>query len=139
MKKIILYGRKVVGGYAEGEAMVTRDTISGWGGVNPLEGTIIEKRHDLIGQSFKEKVLVFPAAKGSSGWSNAFHVSRLAGTAPKALIVKHITSKSALGSVVMHIPTVTDLDQNPLDVITNGDWVKINADNGTVEVIKHKN
>jgi len=139
MKKIILYGRKVVGGYAEGEAMVTRDTISGWGGVNPLEGTIIERRHDLIGQSFKGKVLVFPAAKGSSGWSNAFHVSRLARTAPKALIVKHITSKSALGSVVMHIPTVTDLDQNPLDVITNGDWVKINADNGTVEVIKHKN
>lgn len=140
MKRIILYGRKVVGGYAEGEAIVTRDTISGWGGMNPLEGTIIiERRHELRDQSFKGKVLVFPAAKGSSGWSNAFHVTRLAGTAPKALIIKHITSKSALGAVVMHIPTVTDLNQNPLDVITNGDWVKINADNGTIEVIKQKN
>jgi len=139
MKRIILYGRKVVGGYAEGEAIVTRDTISGWGGMNPLEGTIIERRHELRGQSFKGKVLVFPAAKGSSGWSNAFHVTRLAGTAPKALIINHITSKSALGAVVMHIPTVTDLNQNPLDVITSGDWVKINADNGTIEVIKQKN
>ena len=28
---ITLHGRKVVGGYAEGEALVTNDTISGWG------------------------------------------------------------------------------------------------------------
>ena len=33
--KIILRGRKVVGGCAEGEALVTRDTISGWGGIDP--------------------------------------------------------------------------------------------------------
>jgi predicted aconitase with swiveling domain len=29
----------VVGGCAEGEAIVTRDTISGWGGINEREGT----------------------------------------------------------------------------------------------------
>ncbi len=28
--KIVLRGRKVVGGCAEGEAIVTSDTISGW-------------------------------------------------------------------------------------------------------------
>ncbi len=28
---IVLKGRKVVGGVAEGEALVTRQTISGWG------------------------------------------------------------------------------------------------------------
>jgi hypothetical protein len=37
--RIALRGRKVVGGYAEGEAIVTRDTISGWGGINEREGT----------------------------------------------------------------------------------------------------
>ena len=31
---VVLQGRKVVGGVAEGEALVTRQTISGWGGVN---------------------------------------------------------------------------------------------------------
>ena len=30
----MLHGRKVVGGVVEGEALVTRETISGWGGVN---------------------------------------------------------------------------------------------------------
>ncbi len=29
--------------------------------------------------SFKDKVLVFPGAKGSSGWSAYFHMTRLNG------------------------------------------------------------
>ncbi|HXA91967.1 MAG TPA: DUF126 domain-containing protein, partial [Steroidobacteraceae bacterium] len=82
----MLRGRKVVGGCAEGEALVTRQTISGWGGVDAMSGTVIETRHELRGQSFKDRVLVFPGAKGSSGWSVVFHVARLAGTAPKAMI-----------------------------------------------------
>jgi hypothetical protein len=37
MMKIVLHGRKVVGGRAEGEALVTREAIPGWGGVNPVQ------------------------------------------------------------------------------------------------------
>ncbi|MBT3991887.1 MAG: hypothetical protein HOG95_07410 [Rhodospirillaceae bacterium] len=46
-----------------------------------------------------------------------------------------MTTKVALGVVVMRTPTVTDLDQNPLEVIKTGGWVKVDADNGIVEVI----
>jgi len=133
---IVLRGRKVVGGVAEGEALVTRETISGWGGVNPMQGTIIETRHELRGQSFKDKILVFPGAKGSSGWSVVFHTTRLAGTSPKALIFNEMTTKVALGAVVMRVPSVTDLDRDPLDIIETGDWVKVNGDTGTVEIRK---
>jgi predicted aconitase with swiveling domain len=133
---IMLHGRKVVGGVAEGEAMVTRDTISGWGGVNPMAGTIVETRHELRGQSFKDKILVFPGAKGSSGWSAVFHTARLAGTAPKAMVFNEMTTKVALGAVVMRCPSVTELDQDPLKVIETGDWVRVDGDAGTVEVHK---
>jgi hypothetical protein len=133
---VVLRGRKVVGGIAEGEALVTREAISGWGGVNPMQGTVIETRHELRGQSFKDKVLVFPGAKGSSGWSVAFHTARLAGTAPKALVFNETNTKVALGAVVMRVPAVTDLDRDPLDVIETGDWVIVNGDAGTVEVRK---
>lgn len=131
---ITLRGRKVVGGYAEGEALVTRDTISGWGGINPMTGTVIETRHELRGQSFKDKILVFPGAKGSSGWSAAFHVTRITGTAPKALVFNEMTTKIALGAVVMRIPSVTDFDRDPLEVIETGDWVKVDGDRGIVEI-----
>ena len=133
---IVLRGRTVYGGRAEGEALVTRQTIPGWGGVNPVQGVITETEHELRGVSFKDKVLVCRGAKGSSGWSAMYHTARLAGTAPKALVFNEMTTKIALGAVVMRIPSVTDLDRDPLEVIETGDWVIVDGDRGTVEVVK---
>jgi uncharacterized protein len=138
IETIVLRGRKVVGGRAEGEALVTREGIPGWGGVNPVQGVITETRHELRGQSFKDKILVCRGAKGSSGWSAMYHTARLAGTAPKALVFNEMTTKIALGAVVMRIPSVTDLDRDPLDVIETGDWVSVDGDKGMVEVRKQR-
>ena len=134
--KIVIHGRKVVGGVAEGEAMVTHETISGWGGIDANTGTIIERRHELVGQSFKDKVLVFPGAKGSSGYSHFFHLARVDGAAPKAQLFNKMTTKIALGAVVTRVPAMTDFDRDPLEVIETGDWVKVDADKGVVEVTK---
>ena len=103
-----------------------------------MDGTIIERRHELRGQSVKGKVLVFPGAKGSSGWSITFHRARLAGAVPKALIFRDMTTKVALGAVVIHAPAVTALEQDPLELISSGDWVKVDADKGIIEVTKEK-
>ena len=136
---IVIRGRKVVGGKAAGEALVTRQTISGWGGVNAMKGEVIESRHELRGVSFAGKVLVFPGAKGSSGWSAVFHLTRLAGTAPLALVFNVMTTKAALGAVVLRVPAMTDFDRDPLELIETGDWVEINADAGEVRVWKNRN
>ena len=134
--KIVLRGRKVVGGVAEGEAIVTKDTVSGWGGIDSTTGTIIERRHELVGQSFKDKVLVFPGAKGSSGYSHFFHLARVYRAAPKAQLFNKMTTKVALGAVVTRVPAMTDFDRDPLEMIETGDWVKVDADRGVVEVTK---
>ncbi len=81
-------------------------------------------------------MLVFPGAKGSSGWSAMFHNARLMGTAPKALVFTTMTTKIALGAVVMHTPAVTDFDRDPLDLIETGDWVRVDGDRGVVEILK---
>ncbi|WP_054529787.1 DUF126 domain-containing protein [Erythrobacter sp. SG61-1L] len=132
--RLVLHGRKVVGGVVEGEAIVTHDTISGWGGIDSMTGTIIESRHELVGQSFAGKVLIFPGAKGSSGWSGAFHTTRIAGVAPLAMVFNIMTTKAALGAVVMRVPTVTALDGDPCELIRTGDWVRVDGDAGTVSV-----
>jgi predicted aconitase with swiveling domain len=108
-ERVVLRGRKVVGGRAEGEALVTRDAIPGWGGVNPVQGVITETQHELRGQTFKNKILVFRGAKGSSGWSAMYHTARLAGMAPKALVFNEMTTKIALGAVVMRVPSVVTI------------------------------
>ena len=92
---------------------MTGQTISGWGGVNAIEGTIVERRHELKRESFAGKVLVFPGAKGSSGWSGTFHMSRFMGTAPLAMIFNHMTTKVALGAVVTHCPSSRNSIKTP--------------------------
>lgn len=135
-RTLVLRGRKVVGGTVEGEALVTRERISGWGGIDPRTGTVIETRHELRGVSFAGKVLVFPGAKGSSGWSAQFHVARLAGKAPAAMLFNEMTTKIALGAVVAHTPALTGFDRDPLELIETGDWVRVDADAGRVEITK---
>lgn len=127
-------GRGIVPGYVEGEALVSHETISGWGGIDPAEGTIIERRHELFGVCFTGKVLIFPGAKGSSGWSGFFQSTRLLGTAPLAMVFTTLSTKSALGAVVTRVPTITDLDDDPLAYARTGDWVVVDADQGVVTI-----
>lgn len=135
---VIIRGRKVVGGVVEGEALVTHQTISGWGGVNPMKGEVIESHHELRGQSFGGKILVFPGAKGSSGWSAVFHTTRLTGNAPIGMLFNITTTKAALGAVVLRVPAMTDFDRDPLELIETGDLVRIDADAGEVRVWKRR-
>ena len=131
-----LRGRVVVPGVVSAQALVSTEPISGWGGVDPRTGTIVETRHPLRGQSFAGKVLVFPGAKGSSGWSAQFHTARVMDMAPAAWLFKLMCTKVALGTVVSHAPAMTDFDQDPLQLIQTGDWVHVDAVNGVVTVTR---
>lgn len=135
---IVIRGRGVVKGKVSGEALVTRETISGWGGINEREGTVIERRHELVGQSFSGKVLLFPGAKGSSGWSAFFHMTRLNGVSPAAMLFTRMTTKIALGAVVTRVPAMTDFDQDPFEHIETGDWVEVDADAGEIRITKRR-
>jgi predicted aconitase with swiveling domain len=93
-----------VEGVAEGEALVTRQAISGFGGIDSNTGEIVEVRHELRGQSFKGKVLVFPGSQGLLGLGEPFPVDRLKGAAPLAMIFNKMSTKMALGAVVTAFP-----------------------------------
>jgi uncharacterized protein len=131
---ITLHGRTVVPGYVEGEALVSPEPIPGWGGIDPATGRIIESRHGLNGTCFTRKILVFPSAKGSSGWAGFFQSTRLLGTAPLAMLITRISTKSALGAVVTRVPALTDFDADPCLLIHTGDWVRVDATHGLVEI-----
>ena len=97
---------------------------------------MLERGHCLQGKTVRDTILVFPVAKGSSGWSNNFHTLALKGNAPRAMLINIINAKSALGAVLVNCPTVTDFDINPVEVIETGDWVTVDADAGIVTVVK---
>ncbi|MEE8414038.1 MAG: hypothetical protein V3R96_05755 [Dehalococcoidales bacterium] len=45
--KIILRGRKVIGGIAQGEALVSKMPLMGWGNVDSRNGYTVERNHPL--------------------------------------------------------------------------------------------
>ena len=136
MEKIAIHGRKVAGGYAEGEALVAHENFSGFGGLDKETGVIIDERHHLKGQSICGKILVMNGAKGSSSFSTYFHHIRLNKVGPLAILFNVTTSKMIIGALVSHVPTMTDFDKDPLSIIEDGDWVSVDADNGIVIVEK---
>lgn len=131
-----LRGRGIVPGVVEAEALVTRDPISGFGGIDVATGTVIEPRHELFGVCFTGKVLVFPGAKGSSGWSGFFQSTRLLGTAPAAFVFDVITTKAVLGAIVTRIPTVVEASPAPLEHLRTGDLLRIDGDSGVITVVR---
>ena len=131
-----LKGRKVVGGYAEGEALVSADPVSFYGGVDPETGVVVEPGHAVEGECVTGKVFVFPTGKGSTVGSYVIYRMSKLGTAPAALVNSETEAIIATGCVISGIPLVDKLDRDPLTEIRSGDLVKVSADEGVVEVIK---
>jgi len=137
-EKIVLCGRKVVGGLAEGEALVSKRGIECWFGLDVENGIIMEKNHELRGLSIKKKILVFPFHRGSSGWGSTFYLNYLKGNGPLAIITRELDFMVVNGTVITGIPIVTELNADPCQVIKTNDWVKVDADHGVVEVYRKR-
>ena len=134
-KKIILHGRKVIGGIAEGEALVSKKPLMGWGNVDVRHGYTIERNHPLYEVPFKGKILVFTTPRGSGGFVG-YGATKYSGNSPAAFLYREGNNLTVFAAMVANIPTVTDFDQDPTEVIETGDHVIVNGDTGTVEVIK---
>ena len=136
MRRIILKGRCISKGKGEGEALVSREPISFVGGVDPDTGVVVERGHELEGKCIKGKVLIFPHGKGSTAGSWIIYATSRRGTAPSAIINARGEPIIVTGAVIGKIPMVDMVEPDPFDVIETGDFVRVNADEGIVEVIK---
>ena len=134
-KKIILKGRKVIGGVAQGEALVSKKPLMGWGNVDAKNGYTVERNHPLYEVSFKGKILVFTTPRGSGGFVS-YGRSRAFGANPAAFLYREGNNLTVFAAMVANVPTVTDFDQDPTKVIETGDYVIVNGDKGIVEVMK---
>lgn len=130
----MLKGKKVVGGKACGEALVSSEPICFLGGVDPETGKVTEKNHPLEGKCLKEKVLVFPIGKGSTGGSYLIYATAKNNKGPKAVINVKVDSVTAIGCILAEIPMVAELKPDPITSIKSGDWVEVDALQGIVRI-----
>lgn len=125
-------GRKISPGSADGEALVTNQGISFYGGVDPETGVVVEKDHELEGESVAGKVLVFPSGKGSTVGSYVLYQLAKTGKGPVAIINKQTETIVAVGCIISEIPAV---DKIPIEQIRTGQQLRVDATNGVVELI----
>ena len=126
-------GRKIYAGRATGDALVSSMGISFYGGVDPESGVVIERDHELEGQSIAGKVLVFPTGKGSTVGSYTLYRLMRAGKAPVAIINVECETITAVGCIIAEIPCV---DQVPIEQLRSGQQLEVDGDRGTVEILE---
>jgi hypothetical protein len=137
--EITLKGRTIVGGQAEGIALVTREPISFFGGVDPQTGVVIERGHELETYKISGKVLVFPRGKGSTVGSYVIYAMGKYGTSPAAMINLETEPIIAIGAVLANIPLMDKFNKPILEFIKTGDNVKVLSNLGILKIRRVKN
>jgi predicted aconitase with swiveling domain len=125
----------VSAGKAEGEAVVYRGPFSFLGDLDPATGKVPVPRHQLEGQVLANKVFVFTTGKGSSGGDFAAWAAKKNGNAPAAMIC--LESEPVLSGAVIAtgIPTVDRPDKDVFELIHTGDYLKVDATSGRIEIV----
>ena len=99
----VIAGRAIVAGNAEGDALVTSDALSFWGGYDFHTGEIIDRRHPLAGVCAAGRILAVPFSKGSSSTTAVLVEAVRAGTAPAAILTTGVDAFFALASIVADV------------------------------------
>lgn len=124
-----LNGRIINKGKIDGEALVTRDPISFYGGVDPETGKIADKDNELDGVSIKGKILAFPHGKGSTVGPYTIYQLVKEGNGPLAMINEECETIVAVGCIISDLPAVDKID---ISQIKTGDKITIDGDRITV-------
>jgi predicted aconitase with swiveling domain len=135
MRETKLGGRGIVGGKCTGEALVSAKPLSFLGGVDPADGKIIERNHDLCGECVKDKVFCFPNGHGSTVGSYVLYALAKRNLAPKAIVNQTADPVVVVGAIIANIPMVDQID---IKRIRTGDLLEVNAYEGSVKVLKRK-
>lgn len=139
MGELILRGKVVIPGEAKGEALVSREPLSFWGGYDWKTGEIIDRRHMLSGAVAAGKIFAVPFTRGSSTTTVVLLEAIRAKTAPAAIITTDTDFFFALASVVAEelynspLPLVA-LEEADFAKLKSGDTVRVALD-GTVTVL----
>lgn len=136
-----LQGKGIVKGKGKGPAIVSERPFGFFGGVNPKTGEIIDKWHELYGQSIKGKVFIYPEGRGSTvGAAIILELART-GCAPAAIINSNIEVITAAGGLMaktfydVDIPMVDGISKEELLSIENGATVEVDGMTGEITIL----
>ena len=101
-------------------------------GVDPEKGVVTDKNSEIYNIAFKNKILVFPNAVGSSVGAYVIYRLKKNNVAPLAMINELSDIITASGCAVAGIPLL-DMEKNHIKFLKNK-VLKIDSKKGTIEI-----
>ena len=123
---MIFHGRAISPGKAEGVVLKLDGTFSFLGGVNASTGDLNAGGGNIAG-----KVFVFHSGKGSTVGSFVMYDLMVHGKAPIAVVNTTAETIVTTGAVISSIPMVDGID---IDILSNGDNIVVDGNDGTIEI-----
>lgn len=93
-------GRSYAAGEAEGTALVLREPLSLWGGIDVETGRIIDHTHPDRGARVTGTILVMPGGRGSSSSSSVLAEAVRRGTGPAGIVLSVPDPILIVGAIV---------------------------------------
>jgi len=126
-------GRLIAPGVARAPVLVLDESLSLWGGLDPATGQVSEPRHPQHGEVISGRIVIMPAARGSSSSASVLAEAVRAGTAPAGIVLGEVDLILAIGAAVaaelygVLVPIVVAPDEIRGSV-TDGQMVEIGPD-----------
>lgn len=92
--------RSLVAGSGRGPVLWLDEPVSFWGGVDPHDGRILDRRHPQAGRSVTGTILAMSHGRGSSSSPSVLAEMIRSGSAPAGVILGQADAMVVLGSIV---------------------------------------
>ena len=117
----------IVRGKASGSVLKTNTPINFLGSVDKKSGIISDDKHDLVGRSVRDCILVFPHGVGSRVGAYTIYSLKSSGSAPYAMVCKKADITVASGCALANIPLVIASEQE-YERLQSGQQLSIDTD-----------
>ena len=120
----------LIDGSARGVALRLTDTLSFWGGFDPIAGSIIDVHHPQYRAKMEGKVLLVPRSRGSAGTPGGIAECLRNGSGPSAFVLAERDVNIGVGCLVanqlygLHVP-VLRIAIEQMQSIASGDMIDI--------------
>ena len=136
---ITLHGRPISKGVSEGEAIVTDKALSFIAAaITNDEGIVRMDGHPLQGRSVMHKVLIYDTDIYSTGAGLSFYTKwKINKSTPAAIICRQMHNIGGGFTIYTGVPSMDRIEEGlPWNFISDGDWVKVDSEQGIIEVTK---
>jgi len=119
------HARHAMGPRVEGIALVAKDGFSARYDLDRTRGVFSRPTHKLVGQSYRDRILVLDAAKGGVASAWMLHEMKARGMTPLALVFNAVNPIMAQGVALADLTMLAGFDGDITCIVASGARVEL--------------